>query len=106
MRASDALGHRTLRRSPLILLIAAMAATIAIFLVTAAVAQATHTFQSKVVASDSSAGDLFGYAVAVDGDTAIIGAITDDIVVPPVSNTNQGSAYVFVRSGSTWIQQA
>ena len=54
------------------------------------------TKETKVTASPSTAGNLFGYAVAIDGDTAIIGAELD-----PVG----GSAYVFVRSGGTWVQQ-
>lgn len=43
-------------------------------------------------------GDLFGYAVDVAGDRAVIGA--------PYASDAQGQAYVFVRSGTTWSQQA
>jgi hypothetical protein len=39
-----------------------------------------------------------GDAVAVSGDTAIIGAFA--------KNSNTGEAYVFVRSGEMWMQQA
>jgi hypothetical protein len=46
--------------------------------------------------------DHFGYSVAVYGDTALIGVPNDDIG----SNQDQGSAYVFVRSGTSWTQQA
>ena len=53
---------------------------------------------ASLVASDGEAGDQFGYSVAVDGDTAVIGAYTDD--------SYTGSAYVFTRSGTTWTQQA
>jgi uncharacterized repeat protein (TIGR01451 family) len=60
----------------------------------------TWTEQQKLVASDGTAGDLFGSFVSIDGDTAVIGAPGDD----PVAN-NEGSAYAFVRSGSTWTQQ-
>jgi hypothetical protein len=35
--------------------------------------------------------------VALFGDTAIVGAGADDVGL----NSNQGSAYVFVRNGST-----
>ncbi|MFQ5983431.1 MAG: hypothetical protein ACE5KS_08670, partial [Woeseiaceae bacterium] len=35
------------------------------------------------------------------GDTAVIGARSDDD-----AGTNSGSAYVFTRSGTTWTQQA
>jgi len=51
---------------------------------------------------DGGAFDDFGHAVAVDGDTALIGAPYD-------SSTGTyfgGAAYLFVRSGSTWTQQA
>lgn len=45
-------------------------------------------------------GDLFGYAVAVDGDTVVVGARQDG-----QQEDFEGSAYVFVRSASTWPLQ-
>lgn len=60
------------------------------------------TEQAKFLALDGALGDEFGNCVSLDGDTAIVGSYADDIG----ANTNQGSAYVFVRSGSTWSQQA
>jgi hypothetical protein len=62
---------------------------------------ATWTQQAKLVAGDGAEGDEFGTSVALDGDTTLVGATYDD-----VSSSNQGSAYVFTRSGSAWIQQA
>lgn len=59
------------------------------------------TQQQKLTASDGAANDGFGLSVGISGDTVIVGAFADDVS----SNTNQGSAYVFVRSGSTWSQQ-
>ena len=59
------------------------------------------TEQQKLAASDGAAGDLFGVSVAVDGDTAVIGALFDDD-----NGNNSGSAYVFTRSGTAWTQQA
>ncbi len=56
--------------------------------------------QQKLVASDGAAGDRFGTAVAVFGDTAIVGA-----PAAAASGAGSGAAYVFVRSGSTWTQQ-
>ena len=56
---------------------------------------------TKVVAADGMAGDRFGGPVAVDGDTAVIGALFDDVG----ANMDQGSAYVFMRSGTRWVQQ-
>jgi hypothetical protein len=57
--------------------------------------------QAKLTASDDAAGDNFGFSVALDGDTALVGAPLDDIG----TNSNQGSAYVFTGSGATWTQQ-
>ncbi len=57
--------------------------------------------QEKLTASDSAAGDDFGWAMMVDGDTVVIGARLDDD-----GGKNSGSAYVFVRSGNSWSQQA
>lgn len=55
------------------------------------------TLQQRLVADDGGANDIFGTFVAVDGDTAIIGA--------PGHDGLTGAAYVFVRTGSTWSQQ-
>jgi len=52
----------------------------------------------KLTASDGAANDHFGDSVSLSGDTAVIGA--------PYTDTSEGSAYVFVRSGTTWSQQA
>ncbi len=55
--------------------------------------------QAQVLtASDGQPGDQFGAAVAVQGDTAIVGA--------SAQNGAQGGVYVFTRSGSTWSQAA
>ncbi len=56
----------------------------------------------KLTASDGAAYDDFGYSVSISGDYAIIGAYGDDVD----GNANQGSAYVFQRSGTSWTQQA
>jgi len=58
-------------------------------------------FQAKLLAADGAASDQFGSRVALSGDTALVGAYTDDD-----DNTASGSAYVFVRTGSSWSQQA
>jgi uncharacterized repeat protein (TIGR01451 family) len=50
-----------------------------------------------LIASDGSAGDQFG-AVAVDGDTIVVGAWMDDVG----ANADQGSAYVFVKPAGGW----
>ncbi|NOZ37308.1 MAG: hypothetical protein GXP11_04425, partial [Gammaproteobacteria bacterium] len=57
----------------------------------------------KLLASDGAAGDSFGIAVSISGNTAIIGAKDDD----NSNGTDSGSAYVFVRDPATgsWTQQ-
>jgi hypothetical protein len=45
--------------------------------------------------------DEFAYHVAIDGDTAVLGAPTDDTL----AGSNAGSASVFVRSGTEWTLQ-
>ena len=57
------------------------------------------TPEQKLVASDGEPYDHFGVAVAIDGETAIVGANFDGPLL------NQGSAYIFVRDGTTWTQQ-
>ena len=64
----------------------------------------TWTEQAKLVASDPEYFDSFGYSVSVSGNTAVVGAWGDD--VGGVLGSNEGSAYVFVRSGITWSEQA
>jgi hypothetical protein len=60
------------------------------------------TLQQKLLASDGAARDYFGASVSIEGDTAIVGALFDDVG----ANANQGSAYVFTRSGTIWTEQA
>src|SRR6266581_3247998 len=54
----------------------------------------------KLTANDAAPYDGFGAAVAISGDTVVVGAPSDDD-----AGTASGSAYVFVRSGGTWSQQ-
>ena len=54
------------------------------------------TQQQEITASDGTIGDGFSWSVAINGDTAIIGAL-------PANNL--GFAYVFTRSGTNWSQQ-
>jgi len=56
----------------------------------------------KIAANDGAAKDSFGAAVAISGDTAIIGAVFDDDL-----GEDSGSAYIFGREDDgTWSQQA
>jgi hypothetical protein len=71
------------------------------------------TQQAHLKASNAEGTDLFGWSVAVAGDTVVVGAPFEDSVATGV-NGNQadnsagyaGAAYVFVRSGTEWSQQA
>ncbi|MDZ4289223.1 MAG: FG-GAP repeat protein, partial [Prosthecobacter sp.] len=54
------------------------------------------------VTGSGAAGDRFGTGVAVEGDTALIGVPGDDTA----AGDNAGSAFVFLRTGSIWSQQA
>lgn len=57
------------------------------------------------VTGDGASGDNFGIAVAVEGTTAVIGAYGDSIAAPGATfGIGEGSAYVFERSGSGWVQ--
>jgi len=59
-------------------------------------ADGTFTQQSKLYASDPAANDWFGYSVSLFGDTALIGAHSDD----ENGKTNSGSVYVFTRTSA------
>ena len=58
------------------------------------------TQAQKLTASDFGAEAQFGNAVALSGDTALIGAYNSTIN----DNAYQGAAYVFTRSGTTWTE--
>jgi uncharacterized repeat protein (TIGR01451 family) len=62
---------------------------------------ALWTHQQKLLASDPTASAGFGTSLSVSGDTLIVGAPWDDTPSADVA----GSAYVFVRSGTTWTEQ-
>jgi len=57
--------------------------------------------ETKLVASDGSAGDEFGIALALDTDTVAVGAIwVDDIA------SSSGAVYVYERTSGGWAQTA
>ena len=58
--------------------------------------------QSKLLASDGAEYDYFGNSVAISGDYALVGAEGDDTD----GGDDSGSAYVFVRNGTSWSQQS
>lgn len=58
--------------------------------------------EARLFGSDQVFAHDFGTDVALDGDTALVGASNADIG----GNTRQGAAYVFVREEDQWIEQA
>jgi hypothetical protein len=58
------------------------------------------TEQAKLIASDNTAGDCFGFSTSISGDYAIAGARFDDD-----KGTDSGSAYLFVRIDTIWSEQ-
>jgi hypothetical protein len=75
--------------------------------------------QAYVKPSNTDTGDEFGTAVALSGDgsTLAVGAENEDSNAigingdqddadPQMEGTDFGAAYVFVRAGGTWVQQA
>jgi len=73
----------------------------------------TWSQQAYLKASNTDAFDTFGEAVAVDGDTVVVAASFEDSGATGVdgdqrddSAPSAGAAYVFVRNGTTWSQQA
>jgi hypothetical protein len=56
--------------------------------------------QQKLRPTGGTAGSMFGSALGLSKDTLVVGA-TDD----SMEADRAGSAYVFVRSGTTWSQQ-
>ena len=70
------------------------------------------TQQAYLKASNSGAGDRFGYSVAIEGDTLVVGARAEDSGTNGVnteadeSASDSGAAYVFVRSEDSWVEQA
>jgi hypothetical protein len=78
----------------------------------------TWSHQARIQADNAEPQDSLGYSLAIseDGNTIASGAADEDCLKPGVnptgcendqaSNTSAGAAYVFVRNGSTWTQQA
>ena len=62
----------------------------------------TWSEQAKLTPAGGAADDNFGYSVALSGDTALVGAYTDNVG----AGVDQGSARVFTRTGTTWTEQA
>ncbi|MCB9904735.1 MAG: FG-GAP repeat protein [Planctomycetes bacterium] len=70
-------------------------------------------FQAYLKASNTDAGDQFGFCVDASAETVVIGAPFEDSAATGVNGDqsddslqDSGAAYVFVRSGGVWTQQA
>jgi hypothetical protein len=61
---------------------------------------AEWTEQQKLTAPDGAASDSFGRAIAIDGDTVLVGALQND-----AAGTDAGAAYVFLRQDGAWSVQ-
>jgi hypothetical protein len=78
----------------------------------------TWTERDYIHASNAEAGDSFGVNVALsdDGNTMLVGSLDEDCLARGVNaapcdddraaDISTGAAYVFVRTGTTWAQQA
>jgi len=53
--------------------------------------------KEMLIPNDSGWGDNFGISVSLDGDTALIGSLSDN---------EKGSAYIFKYNGTKWNQEA
>jgi len=59
------------------------------------------TEQAKLTGSSQTLNSMFGWSVAIDGDTAAVGALGE-----PSNGVDSGAAYAFTRSGGVWTEQA
>ncbi|MCH8305534.1 MAG: FG-GAP repeat protein, partial [Candidatus Marinimicrobia bacterium] len=60
----------------------------------------TWAQETKLLASDGAAFDLFGVSVSISGDYAVVGAYLHDD-----NGGSSGSAYLFKRTGTSWAQE-
>ena len=70
-------------------------------------------YQSYLKASNTEDGDQFGSAAAISGNTAVIATPWEDSAATGANGNEadnsaqlSGAVYVFIKSGSTWVQQA
>jgi hypothetical protein len=76
----------------------------------------TWAQQAYLKAANPNSDHVFGFSVAISGETIVVGApgesssqttiINGSVASPDTSADRTGAAYVFLRSGSTWTQQA
>ena len=75
----------------------------------------TWQFQAYIKASNAEADDEFGHAIALDGDTLVVGAPFEDSPSTGINNDQgnddttggaSGAVYVYVRANGIWSQEA
>ncbi len=62
---------------------------------------AWETQQARLATANGTPDDRFGLAVAIDGDSVVVGAYNDS-----TRGIAAGAAYVFRRSGTAWLEEA
>jgi hypothetical protein len=69
--------------------------------------------EAYIKASNTNAGDYFGYSVAIDGDTLLVGAVGEDSAAMGINGdessnslSQSGAVYVFTRTAGVWSQEA
>jgi hypothetical protein len=71
--------------------------------------------EAYLKASNAEAQDYFGWSVAAASDYVVVGARYEDGGTPGINNSigqvdntrmDSGAAYIFTRSGNTWVQTA
>jgi hypothetical protein len=62
--------------------------------------------QASLRATEAQVLAEFGWSVAISGNTAVVGARNHDPDMGKGPLANAGAAFIFVRSGDTWIQEA
>ena len=60
----------------------------------------TWSQEAKLTASDAKANDAFGFSVAIDGETVVVGARRGDDRIK-----DTGTVYVFERTGTVWSEE-
>ncbi len=66
----------------------------------------TWVQQQKIVASDRTIDDYFGYSVSISGNYAVVGAYGEDHDVAGANYIpSTGSVYIFFNDGSSWAQK-
>ena len=74
---------------------------------------ASPSQEAYIKASNTGSGDAFGVHLSISTDTLVVGAPNEDSSATGVggnqadnSATDSGAVYVFLRTGTTWTQQA